>query len=66
LVSMVDAGLAIAPLAQCGMPAHLVRLGAAEDLPPLKPVEVVLSRSMKSKRPPCDYFAELLVQDLSN
>ncbi|HAV74967.1 MAG TPA: LysR family transcriptional regulator, partial [Limnobacter sp.] len=49
-----------------GMPAHLVRLGALEGLPPLQPVEVVLSRSLKSKRPPCDYFAELLVQELSN
>ena len=66
LVSMVDAGLAIAPLAQCGVPEHLVRLGAVEGLPPLQPVEVVLSRSLKSKRPPCDYFAELLVQQISN
>lgn len=66
LVSMVDAGLAIAPLAKCGMPSHLIQLGAAEGLPPLLPVEVVLSRSAKSKRPPCDYLAELLVQELAN
>ncbi|WP_334119804.1 LysR substrate-binding domain-containing protein [Limnobacter sp.] len=66
LVSMVDAGLAIAPLAKCGMPSHLIQLGTAEGLPPLQPVEVVLSRSAKSKRPPCDYLAELLVQELAN
>ncbi|HEX4916844.1 MAG TPA: LysR substrate-binding domain-containing protein [Limnobacter sp.] len=66
LVSMVDAGLAVAPLAKCGMPAHLLQLGAAEGLPPLQPVEVVLSRSGKSRRPPCDYFAELLVDALRN
>lgn len=66
LVSMVDAGLAIAPLAQCGMPTHLIRLGTAEGLPFLQPVEVVLSRSAKSRRPPCDYLAELLVQELAN
>lgn len=65
LISMVDAGLAIAPLAQCGVPAHLLQLGAAEGLPPLQPVEVVLSRGTQSKRPPCDYFAELLIQELS-
>jgi DNA-binding transcriptional LysR family regulator len=32
LVSMVDAGLAIAPLARCGVPAHLIQPGRGRGL----------------------------------
>jgi DNA-binding transcriptional LysR family regulator len=63
LVSMVDAGLAIAPLARCGVPAHLIQLGEAEGLPRLAELEMVLART-QSSRPPCDYLAELIFQAL--
>jgi hypothetical protein len=61
---MVDAGLAIAPLARCGVPAHLIQLGEAEGLPRLAELEMVLARSTQSSRPPCDYLAELIFQAL--
>ncbi|MDC7696221.1 LysR substrate-binding domain-containing protein [Vogesella indigofera] len=64
LVSMVDAGLAIAPLARCGVPAHLIQLGVADGLPRLAELEMVLARSAQSTRPPCDFLAELIFQEL--
>lgn len=64
LISMVEAGLAIAPLARCAAPPHLIQLGQAEGLPRLTELEVVLARSAQSARPPCDYLAELILQEL--
>ena len=64
LLSMVDAGLAIAPLARCAAPAHLTLLGAAQGLPEIDALEVVLARSSKSKRPPCDFLAEKIMAEL--
>ncbi|MGF6723530.1 DNA-binding transcriptional LysR family regulator [Paraburkholderia sp. GAS41] len=64
LVSMVEAGLAIAPLARCSVPAHLVQLSQNEGLPPLDDVEVVLARSARSERPPCDFLAEQILAQM--
>jgi len=64
LICMVEAGLAVAPLARCSVPAHLAQLGEAEDLPPLGALEVVLARSARSARPPCDFLAEQMLADL--
>jgi len=33
-------------------------------LPDIDPLEVILARSTKSKRPPCDFLAEQLMEDL--
>ncbi|WP_321820623.1 MULTISPECIES: LysR substrate-binding domain-containing protein [unclassified Burkholderia] len=63
LLSMVEAGLAIAPLARCSIPAHLVRLSQNEGLPPLDAIEVVLARSAQSARPLCDYLAEQILDE---
>jgi DNA-binding transcriptional LysR family regulator len=64
LLSMVEAGLAVAPLAQCAVPAHLSLLGPAQGLPEIAALEVVLARSAKSKRPPCDFLAEKIMSEL--
>jgi DNA-binding transcriptional LysR family regulator len=64
LLSMVEAGLALAPLARCAVPAHLTLLGQAQGLPDIDPLEVVLARSTKSKRPPCDFLAEKIMSEL--
>ncbi|WP_175688909.1 LysR substrate-binding domain-containing protein [Burkholderia anthina] len=63
LLSMVEAGLAVAPLARCSIPAHLVQLSQNEGLPPLDELEVVLARSAHSARPPCDYLAEQILNE---
>lgn len=64
LISMVEAGLAVAPLARCSVPAHLVQLSQNEGLPPLDDLEVVLARSARSGRPPCDFLAEQILAEL--
>lgn len=48
LLSMVEAGLAIAPIARCALPERLVQLGRAQGLPALPPLEIVLARSARS------------------
>jgi DNA-binding transcriptional LysR family regulator len=64
LLSMVEAGLAVAPLARCAVPSHLTLLGHAQGLPEIAALEVVLARSAKSKRPPCDFLAEKIMSEL--
>lgn len=64
LLSMVEAGLAVAPLARCAVPAHFTILGPAQGLPELAGLELVLARSTKSKRPPCDFLAEQILSEL--
>ncbi|GAB7545086.1 LysR substrate-binding domain-containing protein [Cupriavidus sp. CuC1] len=64
LVSMVEAGLAVAPLARCSVPGHLVQLSQNDGLPPLADLEIVLARSSRSARPPCDYLAERILVEL--
>ncbi|SCU93941.1 Transcriptional regulator LysR family [Cupriavidus necator] len=64
LLSMVEAGLAVAPLARCAVPAHFTILGQAQGLPELAALELVLARSTKSKRPPCDFLAEQILSEL--
>ncbi|TDN70685.1 LysR substrate-binding domain-containing protein [Paraburkholderia sp. BL10I2N1] len=64
LFSMVEAGLAIAPLARCAVPQHFVQLGRPHGLPKLPELEVVLARSARSNRPPCDFLAEQILTEL--
>lgn len=64
LLSMVEAGLAVAPLARCAVPSHLTLLGQAQGLPDIAPLEVILARSAKSKRPPCEFLAEKIMTEL--
>lgn len=64
LFSMVEAGLAVAPIARCAMPAHFVELGRTHGLPPLPPLEIVLARSAGSSRPECDFLAEQILEEL--
>jgi DNA-binding transcriptional LysR family regulator len=64
LFSMVEAGLAIAPLSRCSIPERFVQLGSADGLPALPDLEIVLARSAGSNRPPCDFLAEQILTDL--
>ena len=64
LFSMVEAGLAIAPLARCAVPSHFAQLGRTHGLPVLPELEIVLARSARSNRPPCDFLAEQILTEL--
>jgi DNA-binding transcriptional LysR family regulator len=64
LISMAEAGLAVVSLARCAVPAHFVVLGAAQGLPKIDALEMVLARSTGSKRPPCEFLAEAILSEL--
>ncbi|CAM2156772.1 Transcriptional regulator, LysR family [Pararobbsia alpina] len=64
LISMVQAGLAVAPLARCSVPEHLVQLTQSDGLPELDDLEVVLARSARSSRPPCEFLADQILNEL--
>lgn len=63
LLSMVEAGLAIAPLAKCSIPAHLVQLAENDGVPAMNEIEVVLARSARSARPPCEFLAQQILEE---
>jgi DNA-binding transcriptional LysR family regulator len=64
LFSMVEAGLAVAPLARCAVPQHFMQLGRPHGLPKLPELKIVLARSARSNRPPCDFLAEQILSEL--
>ncbi|MEX3957974.1 LysR substrate-binding domain-containing protein [Trinickia sp. EG282A] len=64
LFSMVEAGLAVAPVARCALPERFVQLGRPQGLPPLPPLEIVLARSAGSNRAECDFLAEQILGEL--
>jgi DNA-binding transcriptional LysR family regulator len=65
LLSMVEAGLAIAPLAKCSIPPHLVQLTESDGVPTMNEIEVVLARSARSARPPCEFLAQQILEEWS-
>jgi DNA-binding transcriptional LysR family regulator len=62
LIAVVEAGLAVAALAACSAPSEALILGAAHGLPAPAPLEILLSRSAASRRPPCDALAETIAE----
>ncbi|BBB64823.1 LysR family transcriptional regulator [Undibacterium sp. YM2] len=65
ILAMVEAGLAIAALAECSVPAHLVRLGKAEGLKPIAPLDIVLIKGRKNNSPAAECLANEIMQGLS-
>lgn len=65
ILAMVDAGLAVAALANCSVPAHLKRLGTEDGFSKIAPLDIVLVRSSKSNSPPINYLANEIISNLS-
>ena len=65
ILAMVDAGLAVAALANCSIPAHLKRLGVEDGFTAIAPLNIVLVRSSKSNSPPINYLADDIISSLS-
>ena len=65
ILAMVEAGLAIAALAECSAPAHLARLGKAEGLKPIAPLDIVLIKGRKNNSPAAECLANEIMQALS-
>jgi DNA-binding transcriptional LysR family regulator len=64
LLAMTEAGLAVTPLTKCAVPSHFTLLGAAQGLPEIGSLEVVLARSATSNRQPCEFLAERIMTEL--
>ncbi len=64
ILAMVEAGLAVAALAECSVPAHLTRLGKAEGFAPIAPLDIVLIKGHKSDSPAVEYLANEIVANL--
>lgn len=59
LLAVVEAGLAVAALPVCAAPAGLARLGPAEGLPEVAPLDIVLARGAGSASAAADAFAAI-------
>jgi DNA-binding transcriptional LysR family regulator len=58
LLAIVEAGLAVAAVAEMAAPKKLSKLDQSDGLPPIQSLDVELIRSAGSHRPPCDALAE--------
>lgn len=65
ILAMVDAGLAVAALAECSVPPHLVRLGKAEGFPAITPLDIVLIKGRKNSSPAVECLANEIMMALS-
>jgi DNA-binding transcriptional LysR family regulator len=65
LLTMVEAGLAVAALARCSVPPGVAILDQRHGMPPIKNLEVVLVRSAASHRPACDALADIIRDELA-
>lgn len=63
LLTLVEAGLAVAAVTQGSAPPTLVRLGAEDGLPAMEPLEIVLVRGAGSDNVTCNAFAEAILGD---
>lgn len=63
LMTIVEAGLAIAGVTEMSAPPNVTRLGEVDGLPPVEPLDVILVRSAKSYTAPCDALAQAILED---
>lgn len=65
ILAMVEAGLAVAALAECSIPAHLARLGKAEGMTPVEPLDIVLVKGRTNSSPAVECLAGEIMASLS-
>lgn len=63
LMTIVEAGLAIAGVTEMSVPPNVTRLGEVDGLPPVEPLDVILVRSANSYNAPCDALAQAILKD---
>lgn len=61
MLSIVEADLAIAAVVQSAAPRGFSRLGAADGLPEIQALDVVLTRGLRGNTPPCDALADAIL-----
>jgi len=62
LVTLVEAGLAVAAVARMAVPPSVERLGGEQGLPPVEPLDIILVRSKGAETAPCEALAEALLE----
>lgn len=62
MMTIVEAGLAVAAVAEMAAPADVARLCDKDGLPPVEPLDIVLVRSAGSNNAACDRLAEAILQ----
>lgn len=62
LLTIVDAGLAVAAVAEMAAPAALTRLGESDGLPAVAPLEIACIRRAGSTGAPVDMLAEAILE----
>lgn len=65
MVTIVQAGLAVAGLARCSVPPSLSIVGDREGLPPLRDLDVGMLRSSSSDHAPVEHLQQMIRQQLS-
>ena len=65
MVTIVQAGLAVAGLAKCSVPPELAIVGQAEGLPPLQDLEIGMLRSAASDSAAIEKLQDMIRRDLS-
>ncbi|WP_138469304.1 LysR substrate-binding domain-containing protein [Poseidonocella sp. HB161398] len=62
LLTLVEAGLAVAAITRMSAPDTVMQLGAADGLPEVDPLDVALVRGPGSDNPVCDAMAEAVCE----
>lgn len=65
MVTIVQAGLAVAGLARCSVPPSLTIIGESEGLPPLQDLEIGILRSSAGKSTAVQHLYDALRRDLT-
>ncbi|MXN17967.1 LysR family transcriptional regulator [Pseudooceanicola sp. GBMRC 2024] len=60
LLTLVEAGLAVAAITRMSAPSSVIQLGAADGLPEVAPLELALVRGRGADTPVCDALVEAL------
>lgn len=60
LVTLVEAGLAVAAVAQMAVPSSVARLGTDQGLPPVEPLDIILVRGKSATGAPCEALAQAI------
>jgi len=66
LITLVEAGLAVAAVAQMAVPASVERLGRGLGLPAVDALDIILVRSRNATNAPCEALALALLEDPGN
>lgn len=66
LVTLVEAGLAVAAIAKMAVPQTVAIIGEDRGLPPVEPLDIILVRGRTARSAACDALAEALLEQAAS